>query len=76
LWNASTATTVTGYRVYYGNSPGVYLQAFGSGIAVGNATTYTASNLTKGKTYYFAVTAVDGSGNESSFSNEASKVVQ
>jgi fibronectin type 3 domain-containing protein len=75
-WTASTATTVVGYRVYYGNTTGTYIQAFGSGIAAGYATSYSISGLTKGKTYYFAVTAVDAVGNESGFSNEAVKVVQ
>ena len=65
-----------GYRVYFGLSSGSYTQPFGSGISAGASTTYTVSNLQGGKTYYFAVTAVDSSGKESAFSNEASKVVQ
>ena len=40
------------------------------------ATTYVVTSLQLGYTYYFAVTAVDATGNESAFSNEASKQLQ
>jgi fibronectin type 3 domain-containing protein len=75
-WNAAAATTLSGYRVYYGTASGKYLQAFGAGAWAGNVTTFNVSGLMKGATYYFAVTSVDGQGNESAFSNEASKLVQ
>jgi hypothetical protein len=74
-WSASSSPGVTGYRVYYGTSSGNYLQLPGSGISVGSVTTYTLSGLTQGQTYFFAVTAVDSSANESGFSNEASKLI-
>jgi fibronectin type 3 domain-containing protein len=45
-------------------------------MRAGNSTTYPITGLTKGVTYYFAVTAVDATGNESAFSNEGSKLVQ
>jgi hypothetical protein len=67
---------VVGYRVYYGTTPGTYIQALGSGIGAGYSTTYSITGLTKGETYYFAVTAIDAVGNESGFSNEAYKLVQ
>ena len=67
---------LSGYRVYYGTAPGSYLQARGAGASAGTSTSYTATGLLAGKVYYFAVTAVDSSGNESAFSNEASKLVQ
>jgi hypothetical protein len=70
-WNASS--DVTGYRLYYGTATNTYQQAKGSGVAVGNATSYTVSGLKSGTLYYFAVTAVDSNGNESPYSNEVSK---
>jgi predicted phage tail protein len=73
-WNApTTGTNLSGYRVYYGTSPGTYQQSSGQGISVGNITSYTVIGLSHGTRYYFAVTAFDTSGNESTFSNEAFK---
>jgi hypothetical protein len=66
---------VVGYRVYSGLTPHAYDQARGAGMVVSAGTTYVASNLQRGRTYYFAVTAYDGSGNESDFSAEASKTI-
>lgn len=62
-------TDLAGYKVYYGNSSGQYTKA----IDVGSSTSYVINNLPVGATTYFTVTAYDLSGNESSFSNEASK---
>jgi fibronectin type 3 domain-containing protein len=62
--------------VYYGTSPGTYLQPLGSGISTGKATTYTTTGLVRGQTYFFVVTAVDSAANESQFSNEASKLIE
>lgn len=67
-WNASSGS-VAGYRVYYGTVSGNYTAKLDSGAA----TTATLANLTDSATYYFAVKAYDGAGNESSFSNEAVK---
>ena len=41
-----------------------------------NSTSFNATGLQKGVTYYFSVTAVDSLGSESTYSNEASKLVQ
>jgi hypothetical protein len=71
-WDAVTASGLSGYRVYYGTAPGVYSQALGSGIAVGNVTTYVVAGLAFGTRYYFAVTAF-GATEESSYSNEVFK---
>jgi len=68
-WSASTSN-VSGYRVYYGTTAGSYAQAMGSG-APATGTSYTVTGLESGKTYYFAVTAVDSTGRESGYSNEA-----
>jgi fibronectin type 3 domain-containing protein len=66
---------VTGYKIYWGKSSGVYLQAKDTGIAVGNVLTYTVVGLTSGTAYFFAVTAVDNLGMESSYSNEVTKIM-
>lgn len=73
-WAASTDSRVDGYRVYWGVSPRVYQQSQGAGMRASSTTSHTISNLPAGKTYYFAVTAIDGS-NESAFSAEASKTI-
>jgi uncharacterized repeat protein (TIGR02543 family) len=65
-------TDLAGYKIYYGTSSGNYSQS----IDVGNVTTYSVNNLTDGLTYYFATTAHDNSGNQSSLSNEVVKVSQ
>ena len=70
-WAPSTSTNLAGYKVYMGTASGV----FSSSLTIGNTTTYTASNLGVGHTYYFAVTAYNGSGIESSYSNEVSKSI-
>lgn len=62
---------VAGYKVYYGTSSRAYETSINNGMQ----TTCTISGLAPG-TYYIAVTSYDASGNESPFSNEASKIVQ
>ena len=64
-------TDLAGYKVYYGSSSGSYIAP----IDVGNVKTYTIANLAAGS-YYFAVTAYDASGNESTYSNEVVKTEQ
>jgi fibronectin type 3 domain-containing protein len=71
-WDPSTDTSLAKYNLYMGTQPGVY----GPPVAVGMNTSYTAGNLTGGKTYYFSVTAVNGAGSESQHSNEVSKTIQ
>ncbi len=72
VWNPNTEPDLAGYRVYYGTAPGAYQQVRGAGVVV-NDTTYTVTGLTSGARYYFAVTAFDGSGNESDYSGEVIK---
>ena len=71
-WTASTST-VAGYNVYRGTqSGGPYAIINGS---TETSTTYTDNSVQAGHTYYYVVTAVDGSGNESVNSNQAQAVV-
>jgi hypothetical protein len=67
--DGSPLSDLAGYLVYYGTQSGTY----SSTLDVGNMTSHTISISDQealGNTYYFAVTALDTSGNESSFSNE------
>ena len=72
-WDAVTAASLSGYRVYYGTAPGTYLQSAGLGLDIGNVTIYTVTGLSSGIRYYFAVTAIDTSNDESVYSNEVFK---
>jgi hypothetical protein len=67
IWNASTST-VLGYNAYRSTvSGGPYTKINSSLVAVLN---YMDSTVLNGTTYYYVTTAVDSSGNESTFSNE------
>ena len=68
-WNAVTGT-ISGYKVYVGEAPRLYTRT----ITVGTGTSTTVSSLTRGRTYYFAVTAYNSAG-ESTPSNEVSKTI-
>ena len=70
-WNASTSANVTGYKVYRGTaSGGPY-----SFLASAATTTATDNGVNSGATYYYVVTAVDGSNTESAYSNQAQAVI-
>ena len=72
-WNPNTDLDLASYRIYISTTPGVY----GAAVATVQqpTTTYLATGLNVGSTYYFTVTAVDSAGNESLHSNEASKSI-
>jgi len=72
-WNANTESDLAGYKVYRATASGAY----GAPIATlqGNVTSYVATGLQSGTTYYFVVTAYDLAGNESAHSNEVSKSI-
>jgi len=71
-WTASTST-VTGYNVYRGTvSGGPYTKINSLLVA---AVTYTDSTVQSGTTYYYVMTAVDSSGNESVFSNQVTAAI-
>ena len=74
-WDPLIAANLSGYRIYYGTSPGTYIQSAGQGLNVGNFTSYLVPGLNSGTRYYFAVKAYDASGVESVYSNEVFKDV-
>lgn len=65
-WDPVNDPRVAGYKIHYGTSSGNY----SAQMDAGNVTTSTVPNLADGATYYFAVTAYDGSLVQSGFSNE------
>ena len=65
-WLSSPDMDLSGYKVHYGNSAGMYDET----IDVGSRTSYSSNALTEGLTYYFAVSAYDTAANESGYSNE------
>lgn len=71
-WDASTSPVV-GYNVYRGNQSGGFYTKLNSSLIV--ATTYTDNTVEAGRTYFYVATAVDTSGIESAFSNEAVAVI-
>src|SRR5215471_1634716 len=68
-WNASTSTAVTGYNVYRASSPTGSYTRINSGLNA--STNFSDSTVQSGGTYYYATTAVDSSGAESTYSNQA-----
>lgn len=61
-WQASTSTDVAGYNMYRSPDGSSWAKINVSLIA---STVYTDSTVANGSTYYYAATAVDTSGNES-----------
>jgi hypothetical protein len=66
-WNASTSA-VSGYNVYRSIVSGNQYARVNSALIGGLA--FTDTGLQGGSTYYYVTTAVDGNGNESTFSNQ------
>ena len=63
-WDANSESYLTGYRVYFGTES----RDYNGHVDVGNQTSYSMEPPSQ--TTYFAVTAYDGNGQESDFSNE------
>ena len=72
-WNASTSSGVVGYNIYRGSVSGGPYSRINSALEA--ATAYTDNAVTAGLTYYYVTTAVDGSGNESGYSNQTQAVI-
>ena len=69
-WDPSTDTSITGYRISYGNQSGVYTGS----VTTSKVTSYTIGTLAPGLVYYFTVQAVNSSG-LSPRSNEVAMVL-
>ena len=70
--DGSPLTDLASYKIYYGDESGSYhtsIQISNNGMTV-----YVVKHLTS-NTYYFVMTAINSSGVESNFSNEAIKQV-
>ena len=72
-WNPNTETDLAGYNIYQGTSSGNYATPVAT--ITSPTTSYTATGLQTGTTYFFAIKAYDIAGNESLFSNEVSKSI-
>jgi fibronectin type 3 domain-containing protein len=72
-WTASTST-VSGYNVYRSTTSGTGYSKVNTTGLVGNVN-YTDTSVANGTTYYYVTTAVDSSGNESGYSNEAQAII-
>ena len=71
-WN-NNSSGIAGYNIYRaGVSGGPYSSL---NTALDATTGYTDTTVAAGQTYYYVVTAVDGSGTESAYSNEAAATI-
>ncbi|MCB1130149.1 MAG: hypothetical protein KDN05_03410 [Verrucomicrobiae bacterium] len=68
-WTENIEGDLASYTVYRSTTSGTGFVAIATGLT---SSDYTDTTLTFGTTYYYVVTATDGSSNESSFSGEAS----
>lgn len=71
-WTASTST-VSGYHVYRGNVTGGPYTLLTSSLVP--STSFADNSVTSGSSYFYVVTAVDVSNNESAFSNQAAATI-
>jgi hypothetical protein len=76
--DSTALADLAGYRVYQSTTRGSYTSGPVATVTApasgGGTATATVNNLAPG-TYYFVVRAYDSSGNESVYSNEASKTI-
>ena len=71
-WDASTST-VSGYNVYRSTDSGTSYILLNSSLLT--ALAYTDPSVQNGTTYYYVTTAVDSSGNESVYSDQAQAII-
>ena len=67
-WNKNLESDLAGYLVYCGTSPGSYDRIVGADLTA----SVDIMGVEAGRTYYFAVTARDTSGNQSGYSQQVS----
>ncbi len=71
--DGSSLTDLTGYKIYYGTTPGSLTSSVS--VSGGTTTTATINGLGAGTTYYFAIASISSSGGEGNKSNTASKTL-
>ncbi len=70
--DGTSLTNLNGYRIYYGTTPGNYSSSVN--LTNPGLTSYVIENLAAG-TWYFVMTAIDGTGLESARTNPVSKTI-
>jgi len=71
-WNPSTSSGVIGYYVYRaGVSGGPYTKL----TSLDSSSTYIDTSIQSGKTYYYVVTSVNGTGKQSIYSNQVRAII-
>lgn len=68
-WNPSTSAGITQYRVYRSTTSG---GPYSLRATLGSSTAFNDSGLSPKTTYYYVVTALNGNGLESGYSNQTS----
>jgi fibronectin type 3 domain-containing protein len=69
MWQKNTEADLAGYNVYlYNPNPDTEKSYLSLNSKLITSTAYRVDGLTPGMTYYFKITAVDRSGNESAYS--------
>jgi fibronectin type 3 domain-containing protein len=71
-WNASPSP-VFGYNIYRGSQSGGPYTRLNSSLQPGTA--FSDNSVQAGATYFYVTTAVDGSSQESAFSNESKSII-
>ena len=72
-WNPSKTAAVVGYNIYRGAVTGGPYTRVNSALEA--STAYSDTNVLAGKTYFYVVTAVDGGGTESGYSNQVKAII-
>ena len=70
-WNSNPEPDIAYYRLHIGTASGRYLTV----VPVGKVTSHVATNLVAGRTYFFALSAVNTANIESDLSAEVSTAV-
>jgi hypothetical protein len=72
-WSLSASQSVVGYNVYRGMAAGGPYQQINAVLVA--SPQFTDSNVRNGTTYHYVTTAIDNTGTESGYSNDAMTVV-
>ncbi len=74
FWNPNSEADFLKYYIYGGTTPGPTTVVDSTAGGDRNDASATLASLSNGITYYYRITAMDNSGNESAYSNEVSAV--